>query len=94
MRKIENIFSLLDSQGITAAEFERRNDLGNGYLKKTLENGADITQKMLERVRKSSPDFYNILMDVKAGNTPAIADYKEKYIQTLEEQKEDLRAEG
>lgn len=67
MRKIEKIFQLLESQNIKPATFERDNDLGNGYLKKVLDSGSDITDKMLRRIEKNSKKFYAHVMDTPSA---------------------------
>lgn len=95
MKKIQIIINYLENQGISLSEFERKSDLGNGYLKKTMERGADVTNKILERIRQNNPDDYSKIFEIldnreiKKPSPDNGEDYKDKYIALLEQQLQD-----
>lgn len=97
MKRIEKILQQIEYQGIDIAEFERLSNISNGYLKNTLSRGADISQKILDKIEKASPMMYKIVED--ALNMSAIdnnsnkevvnsVDYRAKYEKLMQEYKE------
>lgn len=64
MKKIDKILKYIDDHGITPAEFERKSGISNAYLKNTAIRGADISDKVLDKIKKSNPqDYSNIFPD-------------------------------
>lgn len=95
MRKIEKILTYIENHGIAEAQFERRAGISNGYLRNTLSRGADVTQKILDRIKNSNPlDYYGIFPEEK-GSVKEVAkaqaednpEYLKLYIQSILEQK-------
>lgn len=71
MKKVETILQYLESHGIAVAEFERKSGLGNSYLTKTKERGVDLSEKILDRVRKNNPEHYELIFGKGANVTEA-----------------------
>lgn len=61
MKNLEKIFEYIDNQGLSISEFERKAGLSNGYLNNTQKRGADITQKILDKIKKSLGDEYYLI---------------------------------
>ena len=57
MKAIERIYKYIDIKGLKIAEFERKNSLSNGYLKKMLQRKADIGESILNSILENSPDI-------------------------------------
>lgn len=95
LKKIEKIMQYIDKEGISIAEFERENKLGNGYLKKMEKSGSDVSYKVLEKIRINSIKAYTEMFgepqtDTKKPPSPNGEEgYKDKYIQLLEQQLQD-----
>lgn len=106
LKKIEKILTYIGNQSITEAEFERKSGISNGYLRNTQKRGADVTEKILEKVKKSNPgDYYNIFIEEKKGPLPAETakanqepaknhEYLDLYIQSILEQKRILEEQN
>jgi transcriptional regulator with XRE-family HTH domain len=61
LKKIEKILKYIENEKVTIAEFERKSGISNAYLKNTEERGADISLKILDKIKKSNPeDYYKI----------------------------------
>jgi hypothetical protein len=63
LKKIEKILQYLDSQGISIANFERESGISNGYFSNTVGREADITEKILDKIRQKQPKIYNAVFD-------------------------------
>jgi transcriptional regulator with XRE-family HTH domain len=61
LKNIEKIFAYIESQGLSISEFERKAGISNGYLSNTQKRGADITQKILDKTKKSLGDEYYLI---------------------------------
>lgn len=61
LRKIEKILEQLEKERIKPGEFERITGISNGYLSNTEGRGADISQKILDKIRVASPDAWNVV---------------------------------
>lgn len=57
MKIIGRIFEYLEFKGFTAAEFERKNSLSNGYLRKMRLRDADIGETILLQIIENCPDI-------------------------------------
>ncbi len=57
MKAIERIYQYIDNQGIKIAEFERKNLLSNGYLKKMLQRKGDLGESILNQIVENSPNI-------------------------------------
>ncbi len=57
MKAIERIYQYIDNQGIKIAEFERKNLLSNGYLKKMLQRKGDLGESVLNHIIENSPNI-------------------------------------
>lgn len=85
MKKIDAILQYIEKQDISIASFEREFDIGNGYLKKTKDKNVDISNKILDRIRKS-PEVYNAIFGEVAESIaqPPKEDVGRKYVELLE----------
>lgn len=73
MKKIDIILKVIDNQDITPAEFERKSQISNGYLKNTISRGSDITPKILDKIKNNNPEDYKLIVEALAsqpGFTP------------------------
>lgn len=61
MKKIEKILKYIESQRLSVSEFERSAGLSNGYLSNTDGRGADVTQKILDKMSKKIPLEYEAI---------------------------------
>lgn len=59
MKNLEKIFKYIEDHGITEAAFERKAQMSNGYLTNTRKRGADVSQKILDKVRENLKDEYS-----------------------------------
>lgn len=57
MKAIERIYQYIDFKGIKIAEFERKNFLSNGYLKKMLLRKGDLGESILNQIVENSPEI-------------------------------------
>lgn len=65
MKNLEKIFSYIENQGISVSEFERKAGISNGYLNNTSKRGADVTQKILDKIREGfGEDYYLIFPSI------------------------------
>ena len=67
MKKIEKILQYIEDQNISISEFERRADLSNGYINNTLKRGADITQKILDKIEQNLRDDFDKIFQEPAS---------------------------
>ena len=57
MKIIDRIFELIEFQGITIAEFERKNSLSNGYLGKMKRRSADVGEGIVVSILENCPEI-------------------------------------
>lgn len=57
MKAIERIYQYIDNKGIKIVEFERKNSLSNGYLKKMLQRKGDLGESILNQILENSPEI-------------------------------------
>lgn len=57
-RKIDRLIQYLDNKNIDIAEFERMAGISNAYLRNTEKRGADLTLKILDRIKEKQPKIY------------------------------------
>lgn len=68
MKKIERILKYIENQGLSLSTFERDAGLGYSYLGKTRDRGADVTLKVLDKIRINAPEhYYKIFPEEKEG---------------------------
>lgn len=81
MKKVDRIIKYLEKQGVSLSKFEGKAKLGSSYLSKTRERGAEITQKVLDKILKNAPDdYYKIFPeDVDTTNKPTSEDPQTDY---------------
>jgi hypothetical protein len=94
LKKIDKILQYIDNQGIDIAKFERESDISNGYFGNTHKRGADITDKILEKIRQKQPKIYTEVFGTAREPQPTQQqnansmdeDYRIKFEQLLQEQ--------
>ena len=57
MKIIERIFEYIKYKGVTIADFERKNSLSNGYLRKMKQRNADIGETIIVNLLENCPDI-------------------------------------
>jgi hypothetical protein len=57
MKIIERIFEYIKYKGVTVADFERKNSLSNGYLRKMKQRNADIGETIIVNILENCPDI-------------------------------------
>ena len=57
MKIIDRIFEYIKYKGVTVAEFERKNSLSNGYLRKMKQRNADIGETIIVTILENCPDL-------------------------------------
>lgn len=57
MKIIDRIFEYIKYKGVTIAEFERKNSLSNGYLRKMKQRNADIGETIIVNLLENCPDI-------------------------------------
>jgi phage repressor protein C with HTH and peptisase S24 domain len=78
LKKLEKIFSYIENQGISVSEFERRAGISNGYLGNTEKRGADITQKILDKIKENlRNEYYSIFPDEREDPVPFLEQRRE-----------------
>jgi hypothetical protein len=85
LKKLLRILQYLDNQNISFSKFERDANLGSSYLTKTRDRGAEITNKVLEKIKAEAPGHYYKIFPEEKNNSaidnkiedPA-ADYSKK----------------
>lgn len=65
MKKIEKILEYLDNENISLSEFERKSGISNAYLKNTFDRGADVTQKILDKIKSNNPETYHKIFKIE-----------------------------
>lgn len=92
MKKIDKILQYIDNQSIDIAKFERESGISNGYFGNTQKRGADITDKILDKIRQKQPKIYTEVFGTPQGPQPTTIqnensmdeDYRIKYERLLE----------
>jgi hypothetical protein len=67
LKKIDKIFKQLELESISPTEFERYAGISNGYLSNTATRGADISLKIIDKIRVHSPESYKIIQRALGG---------------------------
>lgn len=57
MKIIDRIFEYIKYKGVTIADFERKNTLSNGYLRKMKQRNADIGETIMITILENCPDI-------------------------------------
>ncbi|MCR4559692.1 MAG: hypothetical protein K5685_06400 [Bacteroidales bacterium] len=57
MKIIERIFEYIKYKGVTISDFERKNSLSNGYLRKMKQRSADIGETIIINILENCPDI-------------------------------------
>ena len=57
MKIIERIFEYIKYKGVTIVDFERKNALSNGYLRKMKQRNADIGETIIINILDNCPDI-------------------------------------
>lgn len=57
MKIIERIFEYIKYKGVTIVDFERKNALSNGYLRKMKQRNADIGETIIVNILDNYPDI-------------------------------------
>ena len=57
MKIIERIFEYIKYKGVTIVDFERKNALSNGYLRKMKQRNADIGETIIVNILDNCPDI-------------------------------------
>ncbi len=57
MKIIERIFEYIKYKGVTIVDFERKNALSNGYLRKMKQRNADIGETIMITILENCPDI-------------------------------------
>jgi len=74
LTKIQKILQFIDSQKISISEFERKSGISNAYLKNTVDRGADVTFKILDKIRQNNPDdYYKIFPKENANRETSVS---------------------
>lgn len=57
MGAIQRLYEYIDTQRLSVADFERQNQLSNGYLGKMRKRNAGIGEEVLVRIIENCPDL-------------------------------------
>lgn len=57
MKIIERVFEYIKYKGVTVADFERKNSLSNGYLRKMKQRNADIGETIMISILENCPEI-------------------------------------
>ena len=68
MKIIERIYEYIEYKGFKVAEFERRNALSNGYLRKMKERNADVGEGTIVSILENCPDISVSWLILGEGN--------------------------
>lgn len=89
MTNIEKILEYIDKERVSISEFERKSGISNAYLTNTKERGADISQKILDRIKSNNPEDYSKIFSAlpENGQFSTISDSEPNYMQKRREAK-------
>ena len=57
MKIIDRIFEYIKYKGVTISEFERKNSLSTGYLRKMKQRNADVGETIIVNILENCPDI-------------------------------------